>query len=429
MSSKANTGDRVGRGVLQSQTQRRSTKAKSQTVPAWTPRPPSEETVTLASGEKRMVQIEATNDKPWNDLVALAEGATALSLDQKDITHRTIAAIVVLRLVHKEEGWKPYCVGRGMKWPKEVKSSFRPAAMWVLNKAKAKTGENHTSKASMIAGCIDDIWEYERLGVNGETNEAIEPLTPDNVAAWLDAHGGYTTIYKRRRDRNKESADKHEVRYRKFLGLPPLEQRDTPDWLEGFDGDVVIAAHIDAATGKIDYRSAWQPEGSAFWHGKLNQFIARPDYGKAVEPVREPRAEPMFDCNDGQPEVQERNHSASPLPTEPVAEIMVEPVAHHDAHPTTEPVSEAAAALADASDNNDAEPLDPEVRATFGDSDLDASKSDTAEVQQNEAEGQTLDPVAHVQNEAPALGSNLICKLARGCGYSGCEGQGRCLAI
>lgn len=52
-----------------------------------------------------------------------------------------------------EDGWKPYCEGRGMRWPKEVKSAFRPVVLWVLNQAKHKTGENHTSKASMIAGC------------------------------------------------------------------------------------------------------------------------------------------------------------------------------------------------------------------------------------------------------------------------------------
>jgi hypothetical protein len=429
MPSKANKDDPVGRGVLRSQKQRRSTKPKSQTVPALTPRPTTKETVTLASGEKRLVEIEATNDKEWNDLVALAEGGGVLSLDQKDITHRTIAAIAALRIAHDDPEWKPYCVERGMKWPKEVRSPFRPAALWVLNKAKAKTGENHTSKASMIAGCIDDIWEYEMAGFDGETNERIDPLTPDDIAAWLDTHGGYTTIYKRRRDRNKEPADKQEARYRKFLNLPPLEQRDIPDWLEGFDGDVVIAARIDWTTGKIDYRSAWQPEGSAFWQGKLNQFIAaRPDYGKAVEPVREPRAEPMFDCIDGEPEARLSEHVASPLPMEPVAEVMVEPVANGKADPTSESVSEAAAALADASDNHNAEPLDPEVDAAFGNPDVDASMADGVDKQQNETEGETVDPSVQCESEAPPLGGALACKLASGCHYSSCHGEGRCQA-
>jgi hypothetical protein len=304
MSSKTKTGDRAEREVLRSQ--------KHQEPPA--PKPKTTATVTLKSGEKRTVEIEATNDKEWNDLTALAEGGGDLSLDQKDITHRTIAAIVALRIAHEDE-WKPYCVRRGMKWPKEVKSPFRPAALWVLNQAKAKTGENHSSKASMIAGCIDDIWEYEMAGIDGDTNEPIDALPPDNIAAWLDTHGGYTTIYARRRGRNKEPADKREARYRRFLNLPPLEQRDIPDWLDGFAGDVVIAAHIDPATGKIDYRSVWQPEGSAFWRSKLDQFIAaRPDYGKAVEPVRMPRAEPMFDLDDGEAKAelsaQRRNEDA-----------------------------------------------------------------------------------------------------------------------
>src|ERR1700746_2409554 len=107
MPNKAKTGERVGRGVLRSQKQTPSPKPKSQTIPAPTPRPTTQETVTLASGEKRTVEIEATNDKEWNDLAKLAEGGGDLSLDQKDIMHRTIAAIVALRLAHDGDEWKP----------------------------------------------------------------------------------------------------------------------------------------------------------------------------------------------------------------------------------------------------------------------------------------------------------------------------------
>src|SRR5262249_9775872 len=152
---------------------------------------------------------EATNDKEWNDLVVLTEGAIGLSLDQKVLMHQTIGAIGALRVAHKDE-WKPYCLRRGMRWRKEVKSQFQPPVMWVLSRMKAEIGENHTSKASMVAGCLDDIWEYEMAGIDGKTRETITPLTPDKIAEWLSEHGSYTTIYKRRRDRNKQPADKQE---------------------------------------------------------------------------------------------------------------------------------------------------------------------------------------------------------------------------
>src|SRR3954447_8041238 len=80
-----------------------------------------EETIKLASGEKRSVTIEATNDKEWQDFVVLVEGSSALSLDQKDMMHRTIGAIAALRVDHQED-WKSYCESRGMKWRKEAKS-------------------------------------------------------------------------------------------------------------------------------------------------------------------------------------------------------------------------------------------------------------------------------------------------------------------
>lgn len=98
--------------------------------------------------------METTEDKEWDDVIALAEGSTSLSLDQKDLTHRTIAAIAALRVAN-EKHWKGYCLDKGVKWRKEVKSPFQPVVIWVLKRSKMKTGENHTSKASMIAGCLD----------------------------------------------------------------------------------------------------------------------------------------------------------------------------------------------------------------------------------------------------------------------------------
>ena len=243
----------AGPKLLRSQKQAGSNKPKVN--PAPTPKPTQTETVRLASGEKRTVNIEATNDKEWNDLAMLAEGATALSLDQKDITHRTIAAIAALRVAHEEE-WKPYCQGRGLKWPKEAKSAFRPVVMWVLNLAKDKTGENHTSKASMIAGCLDEYWEMERP----------DGMKPDEIAAWLDKSGGYTTVYRDRLDRLRAPKDKAEERYHRYLMLKALEEQDIPDWMTSFVGEVLISARIDRNTGKLEYRSVWQPEGSAFWY-------------------------------------------------------------------------------------------------------------------------------------------------------------------
>jgi hypothetical protein len=264
-------------------------------------------------------------------------------------------------------------------------------------------------------------------GIAGDTNEPIDALTPDNIAAWLDTHGGYTTIYARRLGRNKEPADKREARYRRFLNLPPLEQRDIPDWLDGFDGDVVIAAHIDPATGKIDYRSVWQPEGSAFWQSRLDQFIAaRPDYGKAVEPVRALRAEPMFNHDDGEAKAELSEQRASDrVAMESAAEITVEQVAEAEAdRPQTEPQSKPEPAVTEASDNG-TQPLAPEARATFGSTDLDA---DLGDGQEDEADAQSSDPPVHVGSAAPALGGPLVCNLASGCHYIACKEKGHCLA-
>ena len=391
-------------GPLRKQKQPRSAKVGSQTPPEPNPRPKTKETVKLASGEERTVEIEATNDKEWSDLLLLAEGATALSLDQKDITHRTIAAIAALRMAHEDE-WKPYCESRGMKWPKEAKSPFRPAVMWVLNQAKARTGENHTSKASMIAGCIDEYWEIERP--NG--------MTPGKIPAWLDERGGYTKVYRDRLERLKEPKDKIAERYGRFLKLRPLEQRDIPEWLDGFGGEVVIAAHIDRNTGKLDYRSTWRPEGSAFWHGKLDQFIAaRPDYGKAVEPVRAQRPEPMFDCDDGEAGGELGTKCDNGPALKPPAEAETQsakPKADSwqtDPASKADPVVETAAESGDGNDNTVHFPVD---------------KS------RSKVEAQIAGTRIKVDGEAPPPDERPICHAPRGnCRYGGCRDQGRCLA-
>jgi hypothetical protein len=140
----------------------------------------------------------------------------------------------------------------------------------------------------------------------------------------------------------------------------------------------------------------------------------------------------MFNCSDGELEAQESVQDASDRVAEAsameaAAEIMAEPVADIEADPRTKSVSEVAAATADASDNNNAEPLDPEMHATFGNSDLDATIADFAEKQQNETEA--TDSQVQVETEAPTWAGPLVCKLAGGCHYGGCQGQRRCLAV
>jgi len=365
--------------LLRSQKQPGPQKAKSQTPPAPTPKPTQNNVVRLASGETRYVKIEATNDKEWNDLAALTEGATVLSLDHKDITHRTIAAIAALRMAH-EDDWKPYCESRGLKWRKEAKSPFQCAVMWVLNRIKTATGEN-TSKASMIAGCLDEYWEIHRPA----------GFTPAEIAGWLDKMGGYTAVYRERLDRLRDPKDKIAERYGRYLALPPLEQRDIPEWLSGFAGEVVLSAHIDRNTGKLEYRSVWQPNGSVFWYGRLDQFIAaRPDYGKAVEPVRA-EVEPAFDSGAG--------------------DVDAEP------HATREHEEPRGA--------SDDQPLDPETVASLAElsAGCEAIRADLAASGQKEAETDSNN------NEVvPTSDVMLVCKEPGGCHYGNCQGTGRCLA-
>ena len=396
----------AGSGPLRKQKQPRSAKVKSQTPPEPAPRPKTKETVKLASGEERTLEIEATNDKEWSDLLLLAEGATVLSLDHKDITHRTIAAIAALRIAHEDEyEWKSYCESRGMKWRKEAKSLFQCPVMWVLNRMKTATGENHTSKASMVAGAIDEYWEIERP--NG--------MTTDEIPAWLDERGGYTKVYRDRLERLKEPKDKIAERYGRFLKLRPLEQRDIPEWLDGFAGEVVIAAHIDRNTGKLDYRSVWRPGGNAFWHGKLDHFIAaRPDFGKAVEPVRTQRPEPMFDCDEGEsggePGTDSDHGPALKLPAEAETQSAKPKADSWQTDPASkaDPVVETAVASGDSNDNKPHYPVD---------------KS------RSKAEPQIADARIKVERQAPFPDERSICHAPRGiCRYGSCRDQGRCLA-
>ena len=84
MSNSIAPSENEGRKVLRTQNQTRADKEMSPVPPI------QDETLALASGEKRTVKVETTEDKEWDDVIALAEGSTSLSLDQKDLTHRTI---------------------------------------------------------------------------------------------------------------------------------------------------------------------------------------------------------------------------------------------------------------------------------------------------------------------------------------------------
>jgi len=390
----------TGSKVLRTQKQHRSTNPKPETPPAPTPKPTQRETVKLASGERRSVQIEATNDKEWNDLAALAEGGAALSLDQKDITHRTIAAIAAVRVAH-EADWKPYCESRGMKWRKEAKSPFQCPVMWALNRMTKATGEKHTSKASMVAGCLDEYWEIARP----------KGMKPDDIVAWLGKSGGYTTVYRDRLERLREPKDKIAERYGRYLSLPPLEQRAIPEWLSGFDGEIVVSAHLDRAAGKLEYRSVWQPEGSSFWYSRVDQFIAaRPDYGAAVEPIRAPKAMPTADRGDAETKAGPGAAPKNDGTTVPSAEAAIhgmEVVADDEAdspHPGAAPETEAAAM--EPSDETDDKPRDPGIRATLDSiqSNLDASMADLAAKRRREDETEKDDPAIPVERAAPASG-------------------------
>src|SRR4051794_13966209 len=98
-------------------------------------------------------------------------------------------------------------------------------------------------------------------------------MNPDAIARWLDDRGGYTKVYRDRLDRLRDPQKKIAKKYHRYLLLPPQEQRDIPEWLAGFDGEVVISARISRVSRKLEYRSVWQPEGSSFWYSRVDQFI------------------------------------------------------------------------------------------------------------------------------------------------------------
>jgi hypothetical protein len=144
----------------------------------------------------------------------------------------------------------------------------------------------------------------------------------------------------------------------------------------------------------------------------------------------------MFDRDDGDGEAElKEQHASDRVPdssavAEPEAadEMTIEEVA--EAEPDCsqrEPQSTLEPAVAEMTDNNDANPLDSEARMVIGHPDLEASMADVGEQRQNEAEAQIADPPVQVESEAATSGAPLICKLG-GCRYSGCQGQGRCLA-
>ena len=56
--------------------------------------------------------------------------------------------------------------------------------------------------------------------------------------------------------------------------MKPLEERQIPDFLSGFDGEVLISAGIDRTTGLLMTRSVWQPKGTSFWYSHLDKFAA-----------------------------------------------------------------------------------------------------------------------------------------------------------
>lgn len=307
MSDSATQSENGSHKVLRTQNQPRPDKE----VPPAPPKPIREETVPLASGEKRTVKVEATEDKEWDNVVTLVEGATALSLDQKELTHRTIAAIAALREAH-EHHWKYYCQDKGLKWRKEVKSPFQPVVIWVLKKSTMKTGEIHTSKASMVSGCLDEFWDIKRP----------QGMKTDDIAAWLDADGGYTAVYRDRLDRlrAKDTAkDKAEVRYSRYLMMQPLDERQAPEYLDGLDGEVLIAASVDRSSGSLITRSVWQPKGSAFWHAYVDKFVAaRPENSRSADVAQTAMREPSIDTGAGYPHV-ESHVAGQSLPKEPLA--------------------------------------------------------------------------------------------------------------
>jgi hypothetical protein len=138
----------------------------------------------------------------------------------------------------------------------------------------------------MVAGCIDEYWEIKRPS----------GMKPDEIPAWLSECGGYTKVYRDRLQRLREPKCNIGERYAEFLELKPVEEREIPDWLGGFSGEIIIAAHVDDVARKLQYRSVWRPEHPSFWHSRLEQFFAaRRESSETVEAVCMPRDEPTTD--------------------------------------------------------------------------------------------------------------------------------------
>jgi hypothetical protein len=118
-------------------------------------------------------------------------------------------------------------------------------------------------------------------------------MNTTDIAAWLDASGGYTAVYRDRLERLRPAKDKAEVRYNRYLKMPSLEDRQIPNYLSGFEGEVLISAKIDRITGLLSTRSVWQPKGRSFWYSHLDKFVAaRPPSTDGANRTNVPDQEP-----------------------------------------------------------------------------------------------------------------------------------------
>lgn len=371
-------------GLLRSQ--KLSAGEKAENPPEPVSQPTQSESISLLSGELRSITLEKTNDKEWDNLTALIEVQFSLTLDQQDLARWTMAAIAALRNAHDDD-WKAYCENRGIKWRNQIKSPFQPLITWILKQAKARTGENHSSKASMIAGCLDEYWEIERPS----------GMTPDDIPAWLESKGGYTKVYRDRLERVREPKDKRAERYSQYLKLPPREKRAIPEWLNGFDGEVLISAHVDRAANKLDYRAVCKPKGSTFWYRCVDQFLAtRPEQSEAADHL-EPSAEPANDdISAPEPERGEAHCNNDPGPSAND---------HLDAMATT---------VAEPADSGGPQTQQPEPEP-------DSAALDNA------ARLQAADPPAQVMREQGKYRGDDCHHPSGVCGYGHCLQENRCV--
>jgi hypothetical protein len=142
-----------------------------------------------------------------------------------------------------------------------------------------------------------------------------------------------------------------------------------------------------------------QPKGSSFWYSKLDHFVtARPDYGIAVEPVRSAAAAKRFENADASDaDVTDHRSDDSPSVRNPVETEEPEP--------------------------SDDKPLDLEIRAT-----IDSIQANLAASMADLASSRTLADEEAVSSVEIGSGAPPVCKLPRGCRYTGCPEQGDCLA-